>query len=150
MKSSILAALAAIIMLGCGRPKMDTSAEGEKVMQTSRDWAKAAAAADIEKTLSYWTDDAVLMSPGQPTLNGKKQIRQMVEGSFKMPGFKISWEPQSVQVSPDGDMAYLIEKSQITMKDSTGKSVTQHLNGVTIWRKQSDGSWKDAVDIGSN
>jgi len=150
MKIWVLAGLPAVMMLGCGQPKPDIKAEGEKVMQTSRDWAKVTATGDVEKIVNYWTDDAVLMEPGRPTLSGKKEIRQMVEGSFKIPGFKITWEPQSVQVSSDGDMAYLIEKTQVTMNDSTGKANTQHYNGVTVWRKQPDGSWKDAVDIASN
>jgi ketosteroid isomerase-like protein len=64
-----------------------------------------------------------------------------------MPGFRISWQPQRVEVSESGDMAYLIENSQISFTDSAGKPVTLNNKGVTIWRKQSDGSWKNAVDI---
>jgi ketosteroid isomerase-like protein len=64
-----------------------------------------------------------------------------------MPGFKISWEPQSVEVSKSGNLAYLIEKSQITINDSSGKSIMQHYNGVTVWKKQVDGSWKNVADI---
>jgi ketosteroid isomerase-like protein len=99
--------------------------------------------------LAIWrgtAEDAILMSSGQPQLNGKKQISQMVEESFKIPGFKISWQPKSVQVSESGDMAYLLEDSQVTT-NSTGKAITQNNKAVSIWRKQSDGSWKNVVDI---
>ena len=71
----------------------------------------------------------------------------MVEESFKIPGFKISWEPVSVEVSDNVDMAYLIENSQISYPDSTGKVNTYNNKVVTIWRKQTDGSWKNVVDI---
>ena len=118
-----------------------------KLMQTSRDWAQVAATADLEKSLSYWSDDAVVMMAGQPMLKGKEEIRKMVEGSFKTPGFKISWEPQSGEISQSGDMAYLMENETMTMNDSTGKAITIHSKGVTIWKKQSDGSWKNVVDI---
>jgi uncharacterized protein (TIGR02246 family) len=150
MKYKVLIGLTLITIFGCGQQRVDTKAEGEKVMETSREWAKAALTGDVERTLSYWADDAVVMSPGQPVYKGKKEIRQMVEGSFKMPGFKITWEPQSVQVSQSGDIAYLLEKSQISMNDSSGKAVTQHYNGVTVWKKQSDGSWKNVVDIATS
>jgi len=116
-------------------------------MQTSREWSQIASTADIEKTLSYWAEDAVVMLAGQPILFGKKDIRKMVEESFKTPGFKISWEPQSVQVSESGDMAYLIEKESMSMNDSTGKTMTMYSDGVTVWKKQSDGSWKNVVDV---
>lgn len=145
----ILITLMVIAILSCNQQKIDAKAEGEKVMQTSREWAHYASKADVEKVLGYWADDAIVASSGQPTLKGKKAIRQMVEGSFKIPGFKISWEPQSVEVSQSGDMAYLIEKSQIMVNDSLGKAVTQNYTGVTIWKKQSDGSWKNVVEISS-
>lgn len=59
----------------------------------------------------------------------------------------MSWEPQSVEVSDNGDMAYIIENSQISYSVVVGKSVTQHSKAVSIWKKQSDGTWKNVVDI---
>ena len=133
-------------ILGC-REKVDTKAEGEKIMQISKEWAQAAAAKDVEKTVSFWADDAFLAVPGQPPLKGKQAIRSMVEESFKIPGFSITWQPQSVEVSASGDMAYMIEDSQVSVPDSTGKPVLMSTKAVSIWRKQADGSWKNVVDI---
>ena len=143
----LTALLFVMAILACNEAKFDTKSEGEKVMQTSREWAEAASKKDVEKTLSYWADDAVLYSSGELPLKGKAEIRQMVEGGFKTPGFHISWQPKSAVVSESGDMAYLIENSQITYNDSTGKPVTIKNDVVTIWRKQADGSWKNVVDI---
>ncbi|HET9744247.1 MAG TPA: SgcJ/EcaC family oxidoreductase [Chitinophagaceae bacterium] len=137
----------ALLLLSCNQTKVDKKAEGEKVMQLSKEWSQAASAGDVEKIVSYWAEDAVVMSAGQPVLNGKQAIRKMVDDSYKMPGFRISWQPQSVVVSESGDMAYLIENSQISFTDSTGKPITTNNKAVSIWRKQGDGSWKNAVDI---
>ena len=87
------------------------------------------------------------MSPGEPALKGKQAIRGMIEGTSKIPGFKISWEPLSVVVSKSGDMAYMIEQNQITVNDSLGNPITQYNKAVTIWRKEADGSWKNVVDM---
>jgi uncharacterized protein (TIGR02246 family) len=134
-------------MVSCNQTKVDTKAEAEKIMQLSKEWSKVASTGDVTKTISYWADDAIVMSGGQPTLNGKEAIKKMVEESFKIPGFKISWDPQTAVVSESGDMAYLIENSQITLTDSTGKSIVENSKAVSIWRKQADGSWKNVVDI---
>ena len=150
MKNKILIALISITMAGCNMQKVDTKAEGEKVMQASREWSQTASAGNVEKVLNYWADNAFVISSGQPVLKCKNQIRQMVEGSFKTPGFHISWQPLSVEVSQSGDMAYLIEKSEITVNDSLGKAITTHYNGVTVWKKQTDGSWKNVADIAAN
>ncbi|HKZ65215.1 MAG TPA: DUF4440 domain-containing protein [Chitinophagaceae bacterium] len=147
MTSKRTAILFLVILAGCDEQKIDTKAEGERLMQISRDWSKSAATPDIEKTLSYWAEDAVMFQPGQPALKGKKAIREMVEGSSKIPGFKISWEPLSVSVSESGDMGYMIEKNQITMNDSLGNPVTKYGTGVTIWRKEKGEDWKNIVEI---
>ena len=147
MRNITLLLLLVIIFWSCNEKKVDTKAEGEKIMQLSREWSKAASSGDLEKTLSYWAEDAIIMSAGDQPVQGKPAIRQMVEGSFKVPGFRISWQPQTIQVSESGDMAYMTETTQISYADSTGKVNTINNNAISIWRKQADGSWKNAVDI---
>ncbi len=136
-----------LITFSCQREKADTKEEGKKLMQASRDWSAAASTRDVDKILSYWADEAVLISAGEPELKGKKAIREMVEGSLKDPNFNISWEPISAEISESGDMGYLLENSKITMKDSTGTEQIMTFKAVTIWKKQKDGSWKNVVDV---
>ncbi len=116
-------------------------------MEISREWSKSAARDDIEKTLSYWADDAVILSSGNPPLQGKAALKTMVENTRKIPGFKISWEPVSVDVSTSGDMAYMIEENQLTTNDSLGNPVIKFGRGVTIWKKGKDGIWKNIVEF---
>jgi len=147
MKTKIGTAILLTVLAGCNEHKVDTKAEGEKLMNLSREWSKVAATNDIEKTLSYWADDATVMSPGQPPIKGKEEIRAMVEGMSKIPGFKISWEPLNVSVSQSGDMAYLIERNQVTVSDSLGNPIIEYNKAVTVWRKEADGSWKNVIDM---
>lgn len=143
----ILLILVLATAMSCNQTKVDKKAEGERIMQLSREWAQTVATKDIDKMVGYWADDAFVMQEGQAPLKGKQAIRQMVEESLKIPGFSITWQPQSVEVSDSGDMAYLIENAQVSFNDSTGKQVVIRNKAVTIWRKQADGSWKNVVDI---
>ena len=144
---SISTLLLVLSSIACRQEKVDQKTEGEKVMQLSKEWSQAASTGDVEKTVSYWADDAVVMSAGQPSLSGKQAIREMVQESYKIPGFRITWQPQTVKVSESGDMAYLIEDSQVSFNDSTGKQITINNKAVSIWHKEKDGSWKNVVDI---
>jgi ketosteroid isomerase-like protein len=135
------------LLSGCGNNSVDTKAEGEKLMQLSREWSKLASTDSTEKILSYWADDAVMMSPGQPPIKGKEEIRQMVTSLSNIPGFKISWEPLSAHVAKSGDMAYLIEQNQISFNDSLGRTITEFNKVVTVWRRDADGAWKNVVDM---
>lgn len=147
MKLIIIFLLFTVLASCADTKEVDTKAEEERLMQISREWSTSAATDSIEKTLSYWADDAVIMSPGQPPIKGKKAIREMIEGTSKIPGFKISWEPLSAFVSKSGDLDYLIEQNQITMNDSLGSPATEFNKSVTIWRKDADGIWKNIVDM---
>ena len=125
----------------------DLEAEGQALMKHSRDWSRLAATGNLDSILSGWADDAVMMPPGLPPLEGKAAIKQYVEVALKLPGFTISWEPVSVHVAKSGDMAYMIERNTSTLNDSTGKPVTTYGKVVTVWRKDSTGAWKNVVDM---
>ena len=57
---------------------MNRESEMSALMQTSRNWARAAAGGDLEEALSFWSDDAIVMPPGQPAIVGKAAIREFV------------------------------------------------------------------------
>ena len=116
-------------------------------MQLSREWAVTASSADIDKTVDYWSNDAVVMMTGQPPLKGHEAIRQMVEGSMQIPGFEIKWEPKESFVSQGGDLGYVLTNNYMKMPDPEGNLITIFNKGVEIWKKLDDGSWKCVVDI---
>lgn len=145
-----IAAFLALCFTSCSEPTepgVDTGAEGEKLMQLSKDWSNMVETGKIDSALAVWADDAVMLAPGLPVLRGRDAIKNYVEEGAKMPGFSIRWEPLEVHVSECGDMAYLIERNAMTVNDSLGNPLTQYNKAVTIWQKQPDGSWKNVVDM---
>lgn len=116
------------------------------LIQTSRNWAKAAATGNTDSVLAYWSDDAVVLQPDQPAWVGKSAIRQLVVSSVKDPKFAITWEPERAMISESGDMGYLIEHRQVTFTDSTHKVRTVYGKAVTIWKKDANGNWKCVVE----
>lgn len=140
----ILLCAAAAALHGCQQAPAGGGNSVEQLMQTSRDWSKAAEAGDMEKVASYFADDAVMISDGAQPVRGKQAIRSHLAEASKVPGFRISWEPIEGRVS--GDMGYLLERTRMTMNGPEGTPVTQTLQSVTVWRKMPDGSWKNVVD----
>jgi ketosteroid isomerase-like protein len=126
---------------------VDIQAEGEALMQLSREWSDLVEAGSLEAALAFWAEDAVMMPPGLPPLEGRAAIQGFIEGAREMPGFSISWEPLSVHVASSGDMAYMIERNVSTMDGPSGETITTHGKVVTIWRKDESGAWKNVVDM---
>lgn len=127
---------------------MDTDAEKIRLLNRDAEWAAAAAEGrDVERILSFWTDDAVVMPPGLPTVRGKDELRRYVEDSLRLPGFRITWTSTDVAFSPDGSMAYMFSRNEVTMNDEDGRPQTAAGRAVTIWRREPDGEWRCVVDI---
>jgi uncharacterized protein (TIGR02246 family) len=143
MKLLILCAGAAAL-LGCSAAPDGGEESVQALMQTSRDWSKAAQAGDMDKVASYFADDAVMISAGEQPVRGKQAIQAHLAEASKIPGFKIRWEPLEGKVS--GDMGYLLERTHLTMTGPQGAPMTQTLQAVTVWRRMPDGSWRNVVD----
>ena len=126
------------------------SSDRELLMQTSREWAAVVASGDLEKALAYWTDDAIVLPPDQPAVIGKAAIREFIRQTSSIPGFSITWAPESAFVSEGGDMGYMVERNRITFTDSSGAPQVQFGKAVTVWRKQRDGTWKCVIDTWNN
>jgi ketosteroid isomerase-like protein len=136
-----------LLCTGCKEANVDRDVEAQKLMNLSREWSTVASTGNIDSLMTYWTDEAVMMAPGQPPLRGKDAIRSFVEASGEIPGFEVSWEPISAHISEDGSMAYLIERNQMTYNDSLGNRVVEHNKVVTVWRKNENGSWENVIDM---
>lgn len=127
---------------------VDIGAERARLLKLDADWAALASEGrDVDGMLSFWTDDAVVIAPGLPIVAGKSALRNYVESSLRIPGFKVSWTSDEVTLSADGTMAYIFSKNSVTMNNADGKPVTTEGRAVTIWRRESDSQWKCAVDI---
>src|SRR6266581_9397322 len=92
-----------LVLAGCSQRGFDAAAEQAKLLRRDAEWADLASAGkDVEKIVSSWTDEAVLIFPGQPVLEGKAAIRAYVAQSLNTPGFRIHWVSQKPVFSPDG------------------------------------------------
>lgn len=135
------------LVLGCQPPALDLEAEGAALMERSRAWSNVIASGDLEAILEPWAEDAVLLPPDSPPLEGKAAIRNYIEAALQLPGFQIGWEPVSVSVARAGDMGHLLERTTTTIHDSLGNPLTTYGRAVTVWRKDPDGVWRNVVDI---
>src|SRR5213082_774668 len=137
-----------LVLGGCSQRGFDPATEQTKLLARDAEWADLATAGkDVEKVVSYWSDDAVLIFPGQPVLEGKAAIRAYVAASFNTPGFKIHWVSQKPVFSPDGKFAFMRGTDELTLPGPNGGTITLHLRGISVWRLDPDKQWRCVVDI---
>jgi ketosteroid isomerase-like protein len=127
---------------------MDLALEKKRLLERDAEWAALASeGGDIERILSFWTNDAVVLAPNLPEVKGKDALREYVQGSLQIPGFNITWSSTDATFSPDGNLGYLFSKNVVTMNDPDGRAEITEGRAVTIWRKEPDGEWRCVVDI---
>jgi len=129
----------------------DTHADDESALRKLDDeWSRAVGAKDVEKTMSYYADDALMTLPNIPTLTGKDSIRTLWKSLLEAPGFAGGWKATKVEIARSGDLAYVTGSYEITETDESGKPMTDKGKYIKNWKKQPDGSWKCVADMFSS
>ncbi|PZR76914.1 MAG: DUF4440 domain-containing protein [Chthoniobacterales bacterium] len=128
---------------------MSIFAGDPKIEQAVRDaddqWSKAAAAKDVEKTISFYSNDAIVLPPNAPAVTTKEGIRELWK-NFLDSLSTISWKTTRVEAAKSGDIAYLTGTYEMMGKDGT-KDRGKYLE---VFKKQADGSWKCGADMFSS
>lgn len=91
--------------------------------------------------LAFLADDAIVFRPGP--VNGKEEWKKRPENPVS-----LKWKPDFVGMSRSADLAYSTGPAEWRRKkeDETPFGYGEF---VSVWRKQKDGSWKVAVDVGN-
>ena len=118
------------------------------VLQVDRDFAQAGFAKNIDRFMSYIAEDVRFYSAGV-MLTGKLPFRESWAKGFADPNWNITWAPLYAEAAQSADLGYTTGSFEIHEKSSDGTPLVRKGSYVTIWRKQPDGTWKVALDIGS-
>jgi uncharacterized protein (TIGR02246 family) len=124
----------------------DTKSAVEKALRDLDDqWSAAAEAKDIDKVVSFYSDDAVVMPPNASAATTKDAIRKIWKDLLT--DATITWKTKEVEVAQSGDLAFSSGTYEVTLNDPTGTPVKDRGKYLEVWKKQADGMWKCVADI---
>jgi uncharacterized protein (TIGR02246 family) len=125
-------------------PRLDK--DRAKIMQIVREWVPALRSGDVERNLSFFTEDIVVAGSGSKEISvGQKEVRklltQILESSKPE---ECSIKVQSIQVN--GEWAELCAKFTAVWepKKEGIKQMQEASNYIWLLKHQPDGSWKIA------
>jgi uncharacterized protein (TIGR02246 family) len=146
------AAAVTLMMAGCGSTPADTHAADVKAITNEEaQWNQDYAAKDLEKIVSHYADDGVLIVSGVPPSNGKDAIRSALQQMIADPAMTLTFKAAKVDVAKSGDLGYSQGSYQLTVTDPVShKVVNDHGSYVTTYRKQANGAWKAVADIAAS
>ena len=96
----------------------------------------------------WFAEDGVALGNGAAPLVGRVAIAKSANWDPKV--YQLTWTPTDAQMGPSGDEGFTWGHFEGHSKDANGNPVTTTGRYITIWRKQSNGDWKVALDAGAN
>jgi ketosteroid isomerase-like protein len=152
MRISIVSAISLTFLSGCTqKPQaVDPQTVIDAIRGAEASQAAALGRKDLEGAYAVFTEDSRLYMTGMPPAIGREAIKAVNERALKDPAFnaKIDEASRKWWISKSGDLATTTYTTVWTHTDATsGKPVTEPLTSQTTWAKQTDGAWKNVMDI---
>jgi ketosteroid isomerase-like protein len=133
-----------ILNLSCSKKTLK-SEEGI-LMKTDREFSAMSVKEGMFRAfLAYVAEDGVVLRDNSFPDKGKASMEKRFSGRYDT-AFVLSWEPLFEKISESGDLGYTYG-----LHTNTDKKTGEITRGtyVTVWQKQSDGSWKYVLDSGT-
>ena len=107
-------------------------------------FARATAEGGGKAFASWFASDAVSLSNGHAPEQGQEAI---AAGATWAPAdYQLQWTPDGGQMGPSGDMGYTWGHYSGHSRDKAGTPIVTTGRYITVWKRQSDGSWKVIMD----
>ncbi len=135
-----------ILVITTGCSNMCDIADKTVLLEADRAFSKMSAEKGLYEAFDFYMDDnATMYREGQHPFSGREKIRPILS---KNPNATLTWEPTKAEIAASGDLGYTLGRWEYTVKDSTGKEDSSFGYYVSVWKKQTDGSWKFVFDSG--
>ena len=128
---------------------VDTVKEEEILIQTDREFALFSVENGAAEAFNkYLTDDALELPAGKNPVEGRSNIYDSMKEH--QDSYTLDWSPQYAEVSRSGELGYTWGTYTLSYSDESGEEQKSYGKYLNIWKKQNDGSWKVAVDMGNS
>lgn len=120
--------------------RSETSASKTELGQMNRDFADALNAKDAKAAAALYTEDAVLIPPGEPLVRGRDAIEEYWRSAIESGGVRdVSVETMDALSS--GSLGYETGSFVLTVNGPNGEAVTERGRFVELLKRQPDGQW---------
>ena len=118
----------------------------EKIVKIEKEFETTVKEKGIQEAFYEYADsNAVIKREDDRLIKGKELIKLYYQNPAYLKD-SVSWKPDFVEVSDDGTLAYTYGIYVWKVKDSVGKETIYKGVFHTVWKKQTDGTWKYVWD----
>jgi uncharacterized protein (TIGR02246 family) len=141
---TVLLFVVALAMSGCSGSEHSTQTEASasqaELGQMNRDFAAALNAKDAKAAAALYTEDAILIPPGEPLVRGREAIEEYWKGAIESGGVRdVSVE--TIDALSSGSLGYETGSYELTANGPDGEAVTDRGRYIEVLRREPDGRW---------
>ncbi len=142
-----------VLLLSC-EPNQNTPAEPSmqqmdkwkaEVTKVETDFAIMAKESGVPTAFLHFAAEDAVLNRNNIIIKGKAAIEEYF-AKQTLQDVQLSWSPDLVEVSESGDLAYTYGGYTFSAKDAEGNPIESEGIFHTVWKRQSDGSWKYVWD----
>ena len=137
----LFSAISAGVALGQASGK-----ETDAILAADAAWMKVYSAKDLEKSVAFFDNEGSMLPANAPIATGKDAVTKLIGSAFATPDYMLSWHANKVGAARSGELGYTSGTYDFTMKDASGKTISDKGKYLTVWKKEADGSWKVLFD----
>jgi uncharacterized protein (TIGR02246 family) len=138
--------LSLLFVVSCNQPYTTQEQDITAIEAMSKARAVAFNEGNAADIAIHFTEDAILMAPGQPASQGKEAVQAYYQSIFDT--YQTSLTSYYDEVKVDGDLAYGRGFAEVVLTPKAGgEPVTSTAKYLNILQRQPDGSWKTTHDI---
>ncbi len=149
MRRDLLRSLALVLAGGLFLWPSPAPAQGSMVRQAieqaNQQFLEALGRGDAAGCAAVYAENAKIFPSNSPMLTGRKAIQEFWQGAMDS-GLKGA-TLRVVELEEHGDMVIEIGAYTLDLRPKGGPPAKDEGKYVVVWKRQSDGSWKLAVDI---
>lgn len=117
----------------------------KKILELEANFCKLVKEKGIKEGFLYFAAEDAVLNRDNRIINGKKEIENYFNKQ-DLNNITLEWKPDYVDISKSEDMAYTYGSYTLTTQNDSGENITNIGIFHTVWKKQSDGTWKYVYD----
>ena len=119
--------------------------EVDAILELDNEVHTAVEAQDIEGLMEFWADDALIMAPNMPAVEGKAAVRFFFENAFS--AMSLEFDRSSVELVVSGDLAIHRGHTVATYTPTEQAPIEDPQKWVDVYRRQQNGRWLISLTI---
>ena len=134
-----------LIVLFFSQCKNSIELSKRQVLTTEKEFEKLAFQKGLAVAFYEFADDSAVIQREENIIKGKDAIRAFYQKSL-LRNVSLKWNAESVYVANSADLAFTYGRYTFKAIDLNDESVESKGIFNTVWKKQSDGSWRFVWD----